>query len=299
MELDPLTAISPIDGRYRERTRELSRWFSEQALMRYRLRVELDYFQFLCELPLPELKDTPIKGIEKVRQRPAVLSTSDAQRIKDIEKVTNHDVKAIEYFLKERLEEAGLGEQREFVHFALTSQDINNTATPLMLKEGMNEVIYPALDVVLALLKSRAEQWKEIPMLARTHGQPASPTRLGKELQVFVKRLENQLALVAQVSGLYAPTAPGPDGIPGLDKVAHFLAFAAPTFLAWLLGARWVVLLLVAHALVAEPLQHALAPTRAAELGDAVANVLGVGVGALAAMGGVAAACSPPSGRRT
>ena len=199
MELDPLTAISPIDGRYRDRTRELSRWFSEQALMRYRLRVELDYFQFLCELPLPELKDTPIKGIEKVRQRTAELSTSDAQRIKDIEKVTNHDVKAIEYFLKERLEEAGLGEQREFVHFALTSQDINNTALPLLIKEFIYQAYLPAIIALRDKLHGQALEWARVPMLARTHGQPASPTRLGKEMQVFVERIDRQLRALREV----------------------------------------------------------------------------------------------------
>src|SRR5690606_18646298 len=147
------------------------------------------------------------------------FSEEDALEVKKIEKVTNHDVKAVEYFLKEKLTDLGLEDYVEFIHFGLTSQDINNTATPLMLKEGMNEVIYPALEVVLALLKSRAEQWKEIPMLARTHGQPASPTRLGKELQVFVKRLENQLALVAQVP--YAAKFGGATG----NLNAHHVAF--------------------------------------------------------------------------
>ncbi|MDQ3100063.1 MAG: adenylosuccinate lyase [Bacteroidota bacterium] len=199
MELDPLTAISPIDGRYRDRTRQLSRWFSEQALMRYRLRVELEYFQFLCELPLEELKGTWVEGLEPVRHRIDELSTSDAQRIKDIEKVTNHDVKAIEYFLKERLEEAGLGDQREFVHFALTSQDINNTALPLLIKEFICEAYLPSIISLQEKLHGFALEWAHVPMLARTHGQPASPTRLGKEIQVFVERLDRQLKLLREV----------------------------------------------------------------------------------------------------
>lgn len=199
MELDPLTAISPIDGRYRDRTRNLSKWFSEQALMRYRLRVELEYFIFLCELPLPELKGTKLDGLKAVRRRIDELSTSDAQRIKDIEKVTNHDVKAIEYFLKERLEEAGLGEKREFVHFALTSQDINNTALPLLVKDFVFEIYVPGMMDLHEQLHGLALQWARVPMLARTHGQPASPTRLGKEFQVYVERIGRQLKQLRDV----------------------------------------------------------------------------------------------------
>lgn len=193
MELDALTALSPIDGRYRDRTRNLARWFSEQALMRYRLRVELDYFNFLCELPLPELAGTDTARTNTLRKRIDELSTSDAQHIKDIEKVTNHDVKAVEYFLKERLEEAGLSAQKEFVHFALTSQDINNTALPLLVKDFVQEMYVPALITLKDQLHGFALEWSNVPMLARTHGQPASPTRLGKELQVFVERLDRQL----------------------------------------------------------------------------------------------------------
>ena len=199
MELDPLTAISPIDGRYRERTRQLAQWFSEQALMRYRLRVELEYFIFLCEIPLPELAGTPLAKLKPVQERVANLSTSDAQRIKDIEKVTNHDVKAVEYFLKERLDEAGLGAQKEFVHFALTSQDINNTALPMMLMDFLQHGYLPAITAVRDALHGLALEWVQVPMLARTHGQPASPTRLGKELQVFVERIEHQLRLLNDV----------------------------------------------------------------------------------------------------
>lgn len=199
MDLDALTAISPIDGRYRDRTRELAQWFSEQALMRYRLRVELDYFIFLCEVPLPELAGTPLKPLDAVRDRIDHLSTSDAQRIKDIEKVTNHDVKAVEYFLKERLEEAGLDRQKEFVHFALTSQDVNNTALPLLIKDFLHGAYLPAMIGLRDRLHGLALEWAQIPMLARTHGQPASPTRLGKELQVFVERIDQQLKLLREV----------------------------------------------------------------------------------------------------
>jgi len=199
MELDALTAISPIDGRYRDRTRNLARWFSEQALMRYRLQVELAYFTFLCEIPLEELRGAPLAKLAAVERRIAELSTSDAQRIKDIEKVTNHDVKAIEYFLKERLEEAGLASQKEFVHFALTSQDINNTALPLLIKDFIFEAYLPAITGLRDRLHGLALDWARIPMLARTHGQPASPTRLGKELEVFVERLDHQLKLVREV----------------------------------------------------------------------------------------------------
>lgn len=199
MDLDALTALSPIDGRYRDRTRDLARWFSEQALMRYRLRVELEYFVFLCEVPLPELKGTPLKQLGTVRSRINDLSTSDAQRIKDIEQVTNHDVKAVEYFLKERLEEAGLAQQKEFVHFALTSQDINNTALPLLIKEFLYEAYLPAIAGLRDQLRSFALEWAQVAMLARTHGQPASPTRLGKEIQVFVERLDHQVKLLREV----------------------------------------------------------------------------------------------------
>ena len=199
MDLDALTAISPIDGRYRDRTRTLARWFSEQALMRYRLQVELVYFLFLCEVPLPELAGTPVHKLAPVRVRIAELSTSDAQRIKDIEKVTNHDVKAIEYFLKERLEEVGLAEQQEFVHFALTSQDINNTALPLLIKDFLFEAYLPAIIELRNKLHGLALDWAQVPMLARTHGQPASPTRLGKEIEVFVERIDHQVKLLREV----------------------------------------------------------------------------------------------------
>lgn len=196
MQLDQLTAISPIDGRYRDRVDELASWFSEQALMRYRLRVEIDYFIFLCEVPLPELAGTPLDRLAPLRQRVMALDSDDARRIKEIERVTNHDVKAVEYFLKERLAEAGLGASLEFVHFALTSQDINNTALPLMVKDFVNEAYRPALTALRDRLQAFALEWASVPMLARTHGQPASPTRLGKEVAVFVERLDAQIAVL-------------------------------------------------------------------------------------------------------
>lgn len=199
MDLDPLTAISPIDGRYHERTRHLTRWFSEHALMRYRLHVELAYFRFLCGIPLPELEHTPLATLASVERRIAELSANDAQRIKAIEAVTNHDVKAVEYFLKERLEDVGLGEQCEFVHFALTSQDINNTALPLLIKDFLFEAYLPALSDVRDHLHGLALDWARVPMLARTHGQPASPTSLGTEFQVFVERLDGQMKLLREV----------------------------------------------------------------------------------------------------
>jgi len=199
MELSPLTAISPIDGRYRDRLRGLAKWFSEQALMRYRLRVELAYFTYLCEVPLPELAGTDLARLEPVARRIEELGTGDAQRIKDIEKVTNHDVKAIEYFLKERLEEAGLGASKEFVHFALTSQDVNNTALPMLVRDFLWEAYIPAMTGLRDTLHGFALQWSNTPMLARTHGQPASPTRLGKEMRVFTERLDQQLKLLREV----------------------------------------------------------------------------------------------------
>ena len=199
MELSPLTAISPIDGRYRSRTGILSEWFSELALIRYRLVVELNYLHFLCEIPLPELKGTDMERMERVNERVNGLTESDAQHIKNIERTTNHDVKAVEYWLKERLEESGFSAQKEFVHFGLTSQDINNTAVPLLLKDFVFAYYLPQLTELKNHLHGLALDWSQIPMLARTHGQPASPTRLGKEIQVFVERLDVQLRLLREV----------------------------------------------------------------------------------------------------
>lgn len=199
MELSPLTAISPIDGRYRNQTADLGQWFSEWALIRYRLQVELDYFVFLCELPLPELADAKLDGIARIRERITNLSPNDAERIKEIERTTNHDVKAVEYFLKELLDGAGLGAHKEFVHFGLTSQDVNNTALPLMVKDFLFQRYLPDMVALRDALHGLALEWAMVPMLARTHGQPASPTRLGKEIQVFVERLDVQLKLLRAV----------------------------------------------------------------------------------------------------
>lgn len=199
MELSPLTAISPIDGRYRNQTADLGQWFSEWALIRYRLQVELDYFVFLCELPLPELAHANLDGIARIRERLLNLSPNDAERIKEIERTTNHDVKAVEYFLKELLDGAGLGAHKEFVHFGLTSQDVNNTALPLMVKDFLFQRYLPDMVALRDALRGLALEWAMVPMLARTHGQPASPTRLGKEIQVFVERLDAQLKLLRAV----------------------------------------------------------------------------------------------------
>ncbi|RMF28545.1 MAG: adenylosuccinate lyase [Bacteroidetes bacterium] len=188
-----LTSISPIDGRYAEKTQTLQPYFSEWGLIRYRVWVELQYFKALCALPLPPLKDFPKERFEELEGWAAALSPEDCARVKEIERTTNHDVKAVEYFLKEKFDALGLGRFREFIHFGLTSQDVNNTAVPLSLKEGLQAVYLPALEAVLEHLKELAEEWAEVPMLARTHGQPASPTRLGKEVAVFLVRLETQL----------------------------------------------------------------------------------------------------------
>ena len=200
-DLNLLTAISPIDGRYRGKTAELANYFSEYALIKYRVQVEIEYFIALCELPLPQLKNFDSALFPQLRSIYQEFSEDDAQRVKDIEKVTNHDVKAVEYFIKEKLDEmekGGLGEgyfeqSREFIHFGLTSQDINNTSVPLSVKDALNEVFIPQVEELIAQLNSYAEEWKDVPMLAKTHGQPASPTRLGKEIMVFVYRLTEQL----------------------------------------------------------------------------------------------------------
>ena len=195
MELDILTAVSPIDGRYRGKTEALAPYFSEYALMKYRVRVEIEYFIALCELPLPQLSAFDHSLFARLRRLYANFTENDAQRIKDIESVTNHDVKAIEYFIKEQFDAiGGLEEYKEFVHFGLTSQDINNTAFPLMLKDSLENVYVPMLESVIGALEARADEWDTVPMLAKTHGQPASPTRLGKEVRVFVYRLQQQLA---------------------------------------------------------------------------------------------------------
>lgn len=197
MELDILTAVSPIDGRYRTKTQSLAAYFSEYALMKYRVKVEIEYFIALCELPLPQLSGIDTSVFAQLRKIYSDFTTEDAQRIKNIEKVTNHDVKAVEYFIKERFDEiGGLDSYKEFIHFGLTSQDINNTSIPCSIKDALEQVYYPLVEELIAQLREYADAWKEIPMLARTHGQPASPTRLGKEVMVFVYRLETQLQLL-------------------------------------------------------------------------------------------------------
>lgn len=194
MDLDLLTAISPVDGRYRNKTAVLADYFSEYALIRYRVRVEVEYFITLCELPLPQLASFDTSLFGRLRNIYLNFDEKSAQRVKDIEKVTNHDVKAVEYFIKEAFDEiGGLEAYKEFIHFGLTSQDINNTSVPLSLKEALEQVYYPQVEELIAQLQRYAEEWADVPMLAKTHGQPASPTRLGKEVMVYVYRLTEQL----------------------------------------------------------------------------------------------------------
>lgn len=199
MSLDPLNAISPIDGRYRKQLSQLADYFSEQALIQYRIRVEIEYFIALCECPLPQLSKVGHDVFEDLRNIYRIFSTKDAEVIKEIEKTTNHDVKAVEYFIKEKFDELGLSEYKEFIHFGLTSQDINNTAIPLLVKEAMGDVYIPAYIELLKKLEDLVRTWQDVPMLARTHGQPASPTRLGKEIDVFVMRLKEQFDLLNDI----------------------------------------------------------------------------------------------------
>ena len=195
MTLDALTAVSPIDGRYRSKTESLADYFSEYALIRYRVRVEIEYFITLCELPLPQLESFNSALFEQLRDIYRNFDEAAAARVKEIESITNHDVKAVEYFIKEEFDKiGGLDDYKEFIHFGLTSQDINNTSVPLSVKEALEEVFYPQVEELIAQLKEYAEAWKDVPMLAKTHGQPASPTRLGKEVEVYVYRLSEQFA---------------------------------------------------------------------------------------------------------
>ncbi|MDE6238768.1 MAG: adenylosuccinate lyase [Muribaculaceae bacterium] len=205
MALSTLTAISPIDGRYRSKCAQLENYFSEYALIRYRVKVEVEYFIALYNLPLPQLASASKEAVESLRAIYENFSVADAQRIKDIESVTNHDVKAVEYFLKEQFDARGLEAYKEFIHFGLTSQDINNTAVPLSIKDALNETYIPAIEGLIDTLSRQADEWADIPMLAKTHGQPASPTRLGKELRVFVYRLSEQLASLraTKISGKF------------------------------------------------------------------------------------------------
>ena len=199
MELNSLTAISPVDGRYRRVTSSLGAYFSEFALIKYRVEVEIEYFIALCEMPLPQLEKVDGKLFDSLRAIYTEFSESDATSIKEIEKTTNHDVKAVEYFIKEKFDQLGLAAFKEFIHFGLTSQDINNTSVPLTIKRGLHQVIEPALIEVNDLIKNMGEMWAKVSMLAKTHGQPASPTRLGKEMQVFSTRIDEQLVQLGDI----------------------------------------------------------------------------------------------------
>lgn len=221
MSLNALNAISPIDGRYRSKTDSLVPFFSEEALIKYRVRVEIEYFIALCELPLPQLSKFDTSKFDVLRKIYTDFSTKDALDIKEIEKTTNHDVKAVEYFIKKAFDMLGLSAFKEFIHFGLTSQDINNTAIPLSIKEAMNKVYVPQYQQLLEKLKSLSQEWVAIPMLARTHGQPASPTRLGKEIQVFVVRLQEQFNLLNDI-----PSAAKFGGATG-NFNAHLVAYPA------------------------------------------------------------------------
>ncbi|MEO6524014.1 MAG: adenylosuccinate lyase [Mucilaginibacter sp.] len=219
MMLSPLSAVSPVDGRYHNTTQQLSAYFSEAALIKYRVFVEIEYFIALCEMPLPQLQGFDAQLFDKLRDIYGLFTEADAQSIKDIEKITNHDVKAVEYFIKQKFDALGLQDQKEFIHFGLTSQDINNTAIPYSFKLAIDEVYLPGIQEIIAQLKTYAEEWKAIPMLAHTHGQPASPTRLGKELMVYVERLEAQLQLLATIP--YSAKFGGATG----NYNAHFVGY--------------------------------------------------------------------------
>ena len=219
MDLNSLSAISPVDGRYRQKTEELSAFFSEYGLIRYRLMVEIEYFIALCEIPLPQLSDFNKNSYEELKSVYKDFEIVDAEKIKETEKITNHDVKAIEYFIKEKFTALGLDKWKEFVHFGLTSQDINNTAIPLSLKDAMSNIYMPLLFEVRETLASMAHEWKDIPMLARTHGQPASPTRLGKEIAVFIARIDEQTKYFTQIP--YSAKFGGATGNFNAHKVAY------------------------------------------------------------------------------
>jgi len=221
MNLSLLTAISPIDGRYRTKTEAYAAYFSEYALMRYRVLVEIEYFIALCEIPLKQLEQVPSAIYPKLRAIYTEFSEADALKVKDIEKVTNHDVKAIEYFIKEKFDALGLESFKEFIHFGLTSQDINNTAVPRSIKDALADVYYPEMDELLKALTHLVDEWRDVSMLAKTHGQPASPTRLGKEMMVFVNRLNQQLAILKQ-----APNSAKFGGATG-NFNAHTVAYPA------------------------------------------------------------------------
>lgn len=227
MDLQQLTAVSPIDGRYRNKVDDLANYFSEYALIKYRVRVEIEYFIALCEIPVPALSSVDKNKYEALRNIYKKFSIDNAKRIKEIENTTNHDVKAVEYFLKEQFDALGMSEVKEYIHFGLTSQDINNTSIPLSLKEAIDEVFLPQIDGLIAELARYAEEWKDISMLAKTHGQPASPTRLGKEIRVFVSRLQTQ---VAELRTMVPPAKFG--GATG-NFNAHHVAFPAIDWVAF------------------------------------------------------------------
>lgn len=227
MSLSPLTAVSPIDGRYHNNTKELANFFSEFALIKYRVLVEVEYFIALCESGIPQLAHFDGSLNERLRQIYENFSLENAQWIKDTEKVTNHDVKAVEYFLKNEFEKLGLHDSLEFIHFGLTSQDINNTAIPYSWKEALHQTYLPNIQELVGELKSLAEQWQDVPMLARTHGQPASPTRLGKEIRVFIERIEKQLELLQQI-----PLSAKFGGATG-NLNAHHVAYPATDWVAF------------------------------------------------------------------
>ncbi|MDD3491104.1 MAG: adenylosuccinate lyase [Paludibacter sp.] len=221
MNLSLLSAISPIDGRYRSKSQDYALYFSEFALIRYRVQVEVEYFIALCEIPLKQLESVPTDSFPKLRSIYQNFSEADAQRIKDIEKVTNHDVKAVEYFLKEKFDAFRLDAHKEFIHFGLTSQDVNNTSVPLSVKDALNNVYYPEIEKLVQVLTHLADEWRDVSMLAKTHGQPASPTRLGKEIMVFVNRINQQLILLKQT-----PVAAKFGGATG-NYNAHKVAYPA------------------------------------------------------------------------
>jgi adenylosuccinate lyase len=221
MDLNILTAISPVDGRYRSQLKDLAPYFSEFGLIHYRVRIEIEYFIALCQLPLPQLQGVDPANFPKLREIYTQFSQQDALQIKELEKTTNHDVKAVEYFIKKKFDAAGLQDYKEFIHFGLTSQDVNNTAIPLSLKEASETLLVPFYQQLVQDLQQLAQTWQQVPMLAKTHGQPASPTRLGKELMVFVERLQAQLALLAQV-----PFSAKFGGATG-NFNAHFVAYPA------------------------------------------------------------------------
>ncbi|WMJ73373.1 adenylosuccinate lyase [Cytophagaceae bacterium ABcell3] len=227
MELNALTAISPVDGRYRRQLKDLAPYFSEFGLIKYRVTVEVEYFIALCEIPLPQLKDIDKSVYSKLRDIYQNFSEADAQEIKETEKTTNHDVKAVEYFIKARLPKLGLEQYEEFIHFGLTSQDVNNTSVPMLLRDAVNEVLLPKIQDIQNKLKALVEEWKDISMLAKTHGQPASPTKLGKEVMVFVERTEKQLALLRTIP--YAGKFGGATG----NFNAHHIAYPAIDWLAF------------------------------------------------------------------